>query len=49
MRQQELVLDYMQAYGSISYDKGITITAKMETGKNRRGEAVHFTRYTLGG
>ena len=70
MKQQELVLDYMQAYGSISSweafrdlgvtrlaaviyklknDKGITITAKMEAGKNRRGETVHYTRYTLGG
>lgn len=70
MKQQELVLDYMQAYGSISSweafrDLGVTrlaaviyklkhngghiITAKMEAGKNRRGETVHYTRYTLGG
>ena len=70
MRQQDRVLSYMQAYGSISSweafrdlgvtrlaaviyklknDKGVTITAKMETGKNRRGEAVHFARYILGG
>lgn len=69
MRQQDRVLSYMQAYGSISSweayrDLGVTrlaavifkikrnghtITAKMEAGKNRRGETVHYTRYTLGG
>ncbi len=69
MRQQERVLSYMQAYGSISSweafrdlgvtrlaavifklkHKGHTINARTESAKNRYGEAVHFTRYTLGG
>ena len=70
MRQQERVLNYMQAYGSISsleafrdlgvtrlsavifklqHNRGVTISKKVETAKNRYGESVHFTRYSLGG
>ena len=27
--------------------KGVAITAEMVTGKNRRGEATHYARYSL--